>query len=149
MKELEGYKSEFGDCNVSHTHKGYESLGYWIRNMRQAKKGKGTMKLTKDMIDRLNAIGFEWNLEKSFNDRMKELKEYKSEFGNCKVGTTKKGYESLGNWVAGLRRTRKGSKVMKLTKDMIVSLNAIGFFWGKGQSAEFTDAEKKKFDITS
>jgi len=115
--------------------------------MRQAKKGKGTNKLTDDMIDRLNGIGFEWNLVKSYDERMKELEEDKSKFGDCCVPYGKEGYKSLKYWVKDMRKARKGKGNMKLTGEMIVSLNDIGFFWGRGQSAEFSDAEKEKFGM--
>jgi len=148
MKELEEYKDLFKNCNVSHTKEGYESLGCWVRTTRQAKKGNGTTKLTDDMIDRLIDIGFEWKHDKSFDEHMKELEEYKDLFNDCNVPRTKEGYESLGVWVKHMRKARKqGTGGMKLTGDMIVSLNDIGFFWGRGQSAEFSDAEKEKFGM--
>jgi len=38
MKDLKEYKEKFGDCNVSKYQEGYESLSFWVHNMRQAKK---------------------------------------------------------------------------------------------------------------
>ena len=75
--------------------------------MREAKKGKGTMKLTDNMIDSLNGIGFEWKRDKSFDKRMKELEEYKDLFKDCNVSHTKEGYESLGGWVYQCGKRRK------------------------------------------
>jgi len=145
--ELKEYKEKFGDCNVSQFQEGYESLGSWVQNMRQAKKGRRTMNLTDDMIDSLNDIGFEWNIQKSFNERMKDLKEYKEKFGDCNVRSRNTDYQSLADWVVNMRKARNGKVNSKLTDDMIDSLNDIGFCWGKGQSAELSDAEKVKFGM--
>ena len=55
----------------------------------------------------------------------------------------------FGRWVSKVRSSRKGIAKGKLTHERIVSLNAIGFFWGKNQPVGLTDAEKEKFGITS
>jgi len=148
LKEGKEYKEKFGDCNVSKYQEGYEPLGSWVNNIRQAKKHlgqkkqKGDMNLTDDMIDSLNGIGFEWNLQKNSNDWFSELKEYKKKFGDCIVSSRNTDYKSLAGWVANMRNARKGKVNSKLTGEMIDGLNGIGFYWGKGQSAELSDAKK-------
>jgi len=108
MKDVKEYKEKFGDCNVSQYQEGYESLGSWVNNIWQAKKHlgqkkqKGDMNLTDGMIDSFNDIGFEWTLKKSFNERMKDLKEYKEQFGDCNVSSMNT------SWVANMRNARKG-----------------------------------------
>jgi len=147
MKDLKEYKEMFRDCNVSHCQEGYESLYSWVNNIWQVKKQKRHMNLTDNMIVSLNDIGFEWNLTNFFNDWFDELKEYKEMFRDCKVSSRNKEYKSLARWVANMRNARKGKHSMKLTGEMIVILNDIGFFWGKVQSAELSDAEKVKFGM--
>jgi len=80
---------------------------------------------------------------------MKDLKEYKKKLGDCNVSSRNTDYKSLVGWVANMRNARKGKVNSKLTVEMIDSLNGIGFYWGKGQSAELSDAEKVKFGMKS
>jgi len=53
MKDLKEYKKKFGDCNVSSRNTDDKSLAGWVANMRNARKGKVTSKLTGEMIDSL------------------------------------------------------------------------------------------------
>lgn len=59
--QLRAYKEANGDCNVRNVFKTPtgENLGTWVMTQRQAyKKGQ----LSKDRIDKLEAIGFKWEL---------------------------------------------------------------------------------------
>jgi len=63
--DLEAFKSEFGHCNVSHSHSADPSLGNWCYKMRftynQIQQGQTPKnKLTEDQIERLEEIGFKW-----------------------------------------------------------------------------------------
>ena len=58
------YKEEFGDCNVPSRfiYKGFR-LGEWCQRQRQAYKGKGTVILNQERINKLQSIGFKWKLK--------------------------------------------------------------------------------------
>ena len=59
---LKEYLDKFGEFPTSSTvYKGV-NLGNWCVVQRQIYKGNRNEKLTKDKIDKLNSIGFEWNL---------------------------------------------------------------------------------------
>lgn len=126
------YKDEFGNCNVpdSLIYKGY-SLGRWCSVQRQTYKGKGTSVLNKNQIDKLNAIGFVWDVFQDQWDFMFDLLcDYKYEFDNCNVPHSfiYKGY-NLGRWCANQRQSLKGNIRNNLTKERIDKLNGIGFLW--------------------
>jgi hypothetical protein len=100
LAELELYKASHGDCNVPRsgvvdcglpgcggaTHS--KALGEWVNKQRQAKKGKGTKKLTQERIENLDGLGFEWGKEKKQADeaawgrKVAELKKYREVHGN-------------------------------------------------------------------
>ena len=83
-------------------------------------------KMTKERLDKLNAIGFAWDArEEVWNEGFGLLSAYKEANGNCLVPTAYKvdGY-NLGAWVANLRKYKT-----KMTKESLGKLNAIGFAW--------------------
>ena len=58
--KLKAYKTEHGDCLVPARYKKDPQLGTWVKNHRQEYR-KGQLK-KQDRIDKLNSIGFVWNL---------------------------------------------------------------------------------------
>jgi len=66
-RELIAFKEEFGHCLVPCKYADNPSLGYWCMNMRSAYKKKQkeittTYNLTQGRIDRLEEIGFQWQV---------------------------------------------------------------------------------------
>jgi len=67
-RDIEAFKSEFGHCNVKRNNSADPSLGRWCKNARYSynKIQQGQIpksNLTQDQIDRLEEIGFKWNLK--------------------------------------------------------------------------------------
>jgi len=62
----------------------------------------------------------------SWEQRFKELKAFKKEHGHCNVSTKYRANPALANWVAGLRRGKKGGR---LSEEKIRTLDALGFCW--------------------
>ena len=100
--ELELYHASHGDCNVpvrgvvdcglpgcgGTTHS--KALGTWVNVQRQAKRGKGNKKITQDHIDKLDGLGFQWDVQKQTENAawarcVAELKKYRAVHGNCRV----------------------------------------------------------------
>ena len=129
---LKEYKEEFGDCNVP-TKFIYkrEALGTWVEKQRQIKNGTGNGYLDSERIQKLNSIGFIWDINKyQWDEKFELLKEYTHEFGDCNV-PTKFIYrnETLGTWVVQQRCAYKGIGNTKITQEKINKLNSIGFIW--------------------
>ena len=55
---LVAYNDEHGDCNIPRRWLKNPKLGKWVSTQR---KGYAKGKLSQDRIERLEAIGFEWN----------------------------------------------------------------------------------------
>ena len=149
FEDLKAYKAKHGHLSVKLTDD--ESLYYWCRNIRSARRGTGTMKLTADGITALDAIGFDWRSETtrtrekfiSFQDRVKALSEYKEKNGHLNV--TIEDNKSLNDWCANIRnaRNKPGEGKLKLTADHISALDAIGFDW----RSETTRTRKKSISF--
>jgi hypothetical protein len=63
VEALRAYKEKHGHLSIS--KKDDKSLYKWCMNIRCAKSGEGTMKLTHLHIAALDSIGFDWRLSKS------------------------------------------------------------------------------------
>lgn len=71
----------------------------------------------------------------SWNDRLKQCKEFQKKHGHCKIPTCLKDDKSLGVWVQEMRRNFKLMKTgkkprTKVTDEQVASLDEIGFEWG-------------------
>ena len=108
-----------------------KEIGGYIGNVRQAYKGKGSYKLTQEMIDKLNAIGFPWEVgyRDWFEPFYEKLIEYKEKHGSF-AGVTQD--KEIGDTVGVIRRAFKGKGHVRIEQEMIDKLNAIGFPWEVG-----------------
>ena len=73
-RELEGFKEEFGHCSVPRKYAANPSLGNWCNDKRKSynkiRKGlKPDRKLSQDMIERLEEIGFRWRAKGKLQKR--------------------------------------------------------------------------------
>lgn len=145
IQDLLNFKAEHGHCGVRfHLDK---KLYQWCEKVRQTYKNQecgiifSTM-LSPTQIDRLNEIGFIWNMgrSKSFQERLAELKAYKQKHGHCNV--SKQDMQKLYTWTQAIRKaysekTQGKTPSMELTDEMIESLESIGFQWNLGRANWF------------
>jgi hypothetical protein len=147
FKELMAFKAKFGHSNVPQTQSSnnkYRSLGQWCGHVRQSYKStkEGGIprrnKISKADMTRLENAGFEWNIYKTFDDRFKDLKAFKAEFGHCNVPGTNSSNNKhflLGQWCGHVRMSYKSIKEggiprnNKLSKADMKRLENAGFEW--------------------
>jgi hypothetical protein len=147
IEELRAFKAKFGHCNVtrsrSASNKPYLVLGQWCYSIRRSRRlieeGKPAHhKMSKAQIERLDALGFQWKLNTTFDERIEELRAFKAKFGHCNATESKspsnKPYVSLGHWCTSIRYNRrlieKGKPSHhKMSKAQIERLDALGFQW--------------------
>ena len=109
-----------------------KDIGNRVNAIRQAYKGKGSLKLTKEMINALNEIGFDWGKDKEeiegvwFDEVYCQLIDYKKKHKNF-VGVTQD--KDIGNIIDSIRQAYKGKGNLKLTQEMIDKLDEIDFPW--------------------
>ena len=136
-QRLVKYKEQDGHTEVPYNYKDEDgkNLGTWVNQQRQSKK-QGD--LDRDSIDRIEALGFTWEITSSNWERMFSfLKEYKHERGDSNVPRNYmvvlvNGKEiSLGSWVDRLRNSKKKGT---LAEHRIRKLDGIGFEWDRDSS---------------
>ena len=116
------------------THGGFngvtqdEEIGKIIGNIRRSYKGNGNYKLTPEMIEKLNGIGFIWEAQYGewFEPFFEKLVEYKKSHNGFYGATHDK---EIGLKVSSIRKAYNGKGRYRLTPEMIDKLNSIGFPW--------------------
>jgi len=128
------YIKTHGHCNAPSD---FPVLGRWVNKQRQAVK-LGT--LTQDRIERLNAIGFVWNiLESSWNEMIDALADFKHFHGHCNVPQGWRDNPKLARWV---NTQRMENKREVLSSDRVSRLDALGFVWNlRDQRSERPEAK--------
>ena len=121
FSDLQQFKKREGNCRVSHGHKeGDHNLGFWVATQRSHRD-----KLTPERAERLDALGFVWDVltdewEKGFSN----LQQFREREGNCRVSRRhKEGDFNLGDW-ASRQRAKKDSTPPERKQ----RLDDIGFF---------------------
>ena len=97
---------------------------------------KPRINLSSNQIKSLTDMGFVWDLNKKlpFNNRLEDLKAYKTKHGHCNVSRTEEKYKSLAHWCSNIRTSRnkmdKNEKpCINLSNDQIKILTEMGFVW--------------------
>lgn len=100
--ELSKFLADNNHCRVPNRYSPNQALGYWVGQQRTAYKQN---KLDRNKIERLEHLGFEWNVGgtveeklRIWEDRFLELKAYREEHGNCLVPQRYAVNPKLGRW---------------------------------------------------
>jgi superfamily II DNA or RNA helicase/ferredoxin-thioredoxin reductase catalytic subunit len=118
------YKNVYGHYNVPQKWTENPKLGHWVSRQRAAKK-EG--QLEQRRIDKLNSIGFVWDVKNaSWEEMFAQLVEYKTVCGHCNIPNKYPQNPDLGVWVAIQRTSKKNGT---LSKEYIERLEKIGFVW--------------------
>lgn len=124
IEQLLEHKKEHGTLHVSQVKYDKTSeihkLSRWVNEIRRMYNEN---RLSMDRIERLNQIGFIWNMEdERFANNLEKLKRFHKKYGHFDVPQTGK-TKKLGEWVAQVRC--RGLAKPHYTK----ALDAIGFEW--------------------
>jgi hypothetical protein len=133
---LQQYREEHGHVLVPRLCE-VPGLGDWVTDQRRQhkawKQGQSSQ-LTKDRREKLESIGFTWQVRNrpEWELRYHELLQYKQIHGDCKVPQHYKENKALGKWVAKQREQfklmRKGQHSF-LTPYRLEKLNEAAFVW--------------------
>jgi hypothetical protein len=117
---LVNFKQVHGHTNVPHTF-GDNKLGWWVATQRVSKR-LGQLKA--DRIDRLDSIGFVWEVQQSFWDKSyAALVKFKEIHGHTDVPQSYHD-KRLATWIDNQRIRRDRLPAARRAK-----LDAIGFIW--------------------
>lgn len=68
LEELKLFKFQHGHCNVPKRYEPNKNLRIWVRNQqihyRQMLEGSKSGRMTKERVEKLENIGFEWTINK-------------------------------------------------------------------------------------
>ncbi len=121
---LIGFKQRFGHCRVPQEWKENQKLATWVSTQRNRRK---IGQLQADRIEPLDKLGFDWAVDiVTWEDRFKQLCEYKERFGHTRVHARWPQNPKLGAWVVEQRHNRRRKKIRPEYEHR---LNEIGFEW--------------------
>jgi hypothetical protein len=126
--ELRAFKQQSGSCSVPHGWPPNPALGNWVALQRRRQQ-YGT--LLPDQRRLLNQLGFDWvgnplPPRKSWEERFRELRNFKQRFGHCQVPAVWAANTPLGAWV---RHQRVLHQKGKLPANQRRRLDELGFCW--------------------
>jgi hypothetical protein len=139
FKRLVEFKRIHGNTAVPARNLTDPKLGHWVMTQRRQyqllQKGKPS-RMTKERVDLLEGLGFQWSIRTNpitmWKMRYEELIEYKELNGDCLVPQRFHENPQLGTWVNTQRRHFKLLQEEKrscMTEERLEKLNAIGFSW--------------------
>jgi hypothetical protein len=141
LERLEAFETDYGHCNVS-WYWSDRKLAYWVSNQRTAKtrfdRGDGRPGITPERVQKLEAMGFEWNLaDARWKSNLARLYDFKDEHGHCNVPDRWIVDSQLGTWVSKQRtykrRLDRGDAKAGITPERVSQLDKIGFEWNRGR----------------
>eukprot|EP00980_Cylindrotheca_fusiformis_P009653 scaffold2134_cov93-Cylindrotheca_fusiformis.AAC.15 len=134
--ELKNFREKEGHCNVPHTYPENPPLARWVKRQRYQYKLKMEGKpstMTDRRMNALGKLGFVWDAHNmAWENRLKDLQQYRREHGDCNVPTKCEKNRQLGVWVKCQRRQYKlfqQGKTSTMTAERVAKLNDIGFLW--------------------
>lgn len=121
FEKLREFHKEHGHTNVPTD----DSFGIWVSAQRTLRKRN---ELSKDRIDALNTLQFEWDvLEANWQNAFEQVAAWKKKTGDFKVEDP-----ALKNWISVQRQFYRNKK---LRQDRIERLESIGFAWKRHDAA--------------
>ncbi|PRY01205.1 helicase associated protein [Pontibacter ummariensis] len=124
--QLITFRQKHGHCRVP-GKKG--KLASWVERQRTARTNG---RLRPEREKRLDEIGFTWNFEhirkRNWEERYRQLRAYKQQYGHCFVPANCRENKTLGVWVVSQRWLESKGK---LSADKLEKLNELGFVWSK------------------
>jgi hypothetical protein len=124
---LVDYKNEYGNCKINRSSK-HNNLYNWCLHKRQNR-----LKLPKDKFNKLDELGFDWDLPSDLRDNyFVKLKQFKEKHGHCDVNESND--KSLAQWIQYLRKLKRLNLMNRLTVDEIKEVNELGFDWDPNET---------------
>lgn len=99
------------------------NIGHWVNTQRRAYKDN---KISQEKIDKLNSIGFNWDIVKTWDEMFELYKSLIAQGIEIKQSYVTEDDVKIGIWVSTQRKAYKNNK---LPQDKIDRLNSIGFKW--------------------
>ena len=130
------FKAHFGHCLVPQQYSNNPDLEPWVSTQRQDYKfysdGKPSC-MTAERIRELESVAFVWDTGAAlWTERFEQLREFKAQFGHCRVPREYPSNSKLGKWVTKQRQNYKlywDGKPSGMTEQRIQKLERVEFVW--------------------
>lgn len=139
---------QFGHCRIPQSFPANSQLANWAHNQRKEYKlmirGKPSP-MTAERVRILENEGFNWSFRANrltWEDRFRELQDFKSEHGHCLVPVKYYKNQTLGHWVINQRAQYKQFKLGKqtnMTEERAALLESEGFCWAVEDKKSFEE----------
>jgi len=146
LQELKLFQKIHGHCDVPYDGD-YNDLACWVTTIRTSRRlmddaQRPITRLTREEISALDSIHFNWSETPmewtkshemmSWNERYKQLCDFKNRYGHCRVPSEFSDDISFGHWVTQ-QKARLGAKYTgkysSLTKEQKQKLEDLGLEW--------------------
>ncbi|MBF0379425.1 MAG: Helicase associated domain protein [Magnetococcales bacterium] len=125
---LTEYRDHHGDCLVPESYAQNSELGWWVATQRKAKLSG---QLDQPRIQRLDALGFIWDIaEANWLDMYRQLFIFAHEKGHCLVSKSHPATMLLSKWCDNQRKAKANNT---LSQDQINRLSELNFVWEQKQ----------------
>ncbi|KAL3938581.1 MAG: hypothetical protein SGBAC_006541 [Bacillariaceae sp.] len=136
LEALLKFRALEGHCSIPHSYPEDPALARWVKRQRYQYKlrteGK-TSTMTAHRVKVLEEIGFVWDSHlAAWEERLSDLRKYKTEHGNCEVPTHYQANKKLATWVKCQRRQYKlyvAGMTSTMNAQRVDILNRLGFSW--------------------
>jgi len=136
-QQLVDFKVKFRHTNVPRDYAENRSLGTWVDTQRQQYKllkAKRKSCMTRERIQSLNELGFEWEryTTRTWEENRQQLVDFKREFRHTNVPQRYAENKPLATWVDTQRyqyMLLKAKGKSQMTRERIQSLDQLDFDW--------------------
>jgi hypothetical protein len=134
FEQLREYKVQLGHCRVPFRYSANPKLGLWVSKQRRYlnlhQEGKPSQ-MTPERMGALQSVGFVSDVHAAaWNQCFEQLREFKVQFGHCRVPFSYSANPKLGLWVAKQRqhfKLQKEGKPSQMTPERMRAFQRIGF----------------------
>ena len=134
-QQLADFKEQFRHTNVPQSYAENKRLAIWVHNQRayhKLFKAKKNCSMTRERIQSLEKLGFQWHLKVPWEEQRQQLVAFNKEFRHTNVP---KSYVENNKFVVWVQYQRSSYKLFKakkkssMTRERIQSLEKLGFEW--------------------
>ena len=130
FRELQEFQITYGHCHVPNKDKENPPLSRWVGTQRKNYINKI---LDDSRVERLVKLGFIWDTRHAaWEERFKELQEYKDTHGHCNVLQNNKDNPKLGIWLSKQRNAHRSGKI---DPERARRLEELGIVWNPNEKA--------------
>jgi superfamily II DNA or RNA helicase len=130
VRNLQIMKEEIGNIQFAR-QSSWQAMPAWYHKVRSLRKAG---RLESSRIERLDALGFPWELRDSLQERLSQLAEFKSQAGHANPGPehANGAWRSLYLWISTKRRERE---LGTLDAAVFQALDAMAVDWNPAETA--------------